>query len=62
MEVDIVPVILNPITEGYGWQFDLTDGTKTETCAPCQMKFVKDRNDEDLDFRTLMRMARQWPS
>lgn len=62
LEVDIVPVIENPNKEGYGWQFDRIDGTKTETCAPCQVKFVKDRKDEDPDFRTLVRMAKQWRS
>lgn len=60
LEVDIVPVIENPNKEGYGWQFDRIDGSKTETCAPCQVKFVKDRKDEDPDFRTLVRMAKRW--
>lgn len=60
LEVDIVPVIENPSKDGYGWQFDRTDGTKTETCAPCQVKFVKDRKDEDPDFRTLVRLAKRW--
>lgn len=60
LEVDIVPVIENPDKEGYGWQFDRIDGTKTETCAPCQVKFVKDRKDVDADFRTLVRLAKRW--
>ncbi|MDP2128270.1 MAG: CBASS oligonucleotide cyclase [Pseudohongiella sp.] len=60
LEVDIVPVIENPNKEGYGWQFDRIDGTKTETCAPCQVKFVKQRKDQDPDYRTLVRLAKRW--
>lgn len=60
LDVDIVPVIENPDKEGYGWQFDRFDSSKTETCAPCQIKFVKDRKDEDPDFRTLVRLAKRW--
>ncbi|NWE77698.1 CBASS oligonucleotide cyclase [Pseudomonas yamanorum] len=60
LDVDIVPVIENPNKEGYGWQFDRIDGLKTETCAPCQVKFVKDRKDQDPDFRTLVRLAKRW--
>lgn len=60
LDVDIVPVIENPAKEGYGWQFDRIDGSKTETCAPCQVKFVKDRKDQDADFRTLVRLAKRW--
>ncbi|CAB3831481.1 hypothetical protein LMG26686_00958 [Achromobacter mucicolens] len=60
LEVDIVPVIENPNKEGYGWQFDRIDGSKTETCAPCQVNFVKVRKGEDPDFRTLVRLAKRW--
>lgn len=60
LEVDIVPVIENPNKENYGWQFDRVDGSKTETCAPCQVKFVKVRKEEDPDFRTLVRLAKRW--
>jgi len=60
LEVDIVPVIENPNKENYGWQFDRIDGSKTETCAPCQVSFVKVRKDEDPDFRTLVRLAKRW--
>ena len=60
IDVDIVPVIENTNKEGYGWQFDRIDGSKTETCAPCQVKFVKDRKDQDPDFRTLVRLAKRW--
>ena len=57
LSVDIVPVIEDEDRPGYGWQFDIHDGTKTQTCAPCQIKFVRDRKDQDPDFRTLVRMA-----
>lgn len=60
LDVDIVPVIADDSRDGYGWQYDLQDGSKTETCAPCQIKFVRDRKDKDSDFRTLVRMAKRW--
>ena len=58
--VDIVPVLEDPHRSGYGWQYDIRDGAKIETCAPCQIKFVRDRKNVDGDFRTLVRMAKKW--
>jgi len=58
--VDIVPVIEDPNRHGYGWQYDIRDGSKVETCAPCQIKFVRDRKNVDGDFRTLVRLAKKW--
>jgi tRNA nucleotidyltransferase (CCA-adding enzyme) len=60
LSVDIVPVIEDPARPGYGWQFDIHDNTKVQTCAPGQIKFVKDRKDADADFRTLVRLAKRW--
>jgi len=60
LSVDIVPVIEDPGRSGYGWQFDIHDNTKVQTCAPCQIKFVRDRKDVDGDFRTLVRLAKKW--
>lgn len=60
LSVDIVPVIEDSARPGYGWQYDIHDGTKIQTCAPCQIKFVRDRKDEDSDFRTLVRLAKRW--
>lgn len=60
LSVDIVPVIEDPLRAGYGWQFDLQDGSKLETCAPCQIKFVRDRKNKDKDFRTLVRLMKKW--
>lgn len=60
LSVDIVPVIEDPARTGYGWQFDIHDATKVQTCAPCQIKFVRDRKDIDPDFRTLVRLAKKW--
>lgn len=60
LDVDIVPVIENPDKEGFGWQFDRVDGSKTETCAPCQINFVKVRKEQDSNFRTLVRLAKRW--
>jgi hypothetical protein len=53
-------VIEDPQRPGYGWQFDLQDGTRLETCAPCQVKFVRDRKNKDKDFRTLVRLVKKW--
>jgi hypothetical protein len=60
LSVDIVPVIEDPRRAGYGWQFDLQDGSKLQTCAPCQIKFVRDRKNKDKDFRTLVRLTKKW--
>lgn len=60
LSVDIVPVIEDPARAGYGWQFDIHDGSKVQTCAPCQIKFVSDRKGVDPDFRTLVRLAKKW--
>ena len=60
LSVDIVPVIADESRDGYGWQFDLQDGSTMQTCAPCQIKFVRNRKDRDQDFRTLVRLAKKW--
>lgn len=60
LSVDIVPVVQDPVRENYGWQFDLRDKTKSATCAPCSVKFVRDRKDEDPHFRTLIRLGKRW--
>jgi hypothetical protein len=60
LSVDIVPVVEDPYRDGYGWQFDIQDGTKQQTCAPCQIKFVRDRKNVDADFRTLVRLGKKW--
>lgn len=60
LSVDIVPVIEDPDREGYGWQYDLETGSRVETCAPGQIKFVRDRKNSDGDFRTLVRLAKKW--
>lgn len=60
LSVDIVPVVANESREGYGWQFDIHDGSRMETCAPCQIQFVRDRKAVDKDYRTLVRLAKKW--
>lgn len=60
LSVDIVPVIEDESRPGYGWQFDLRDGSSMQTCAPCQIQFVRDRKIQDKDFRTLVRLAKKW--
>ena len=60
ISVDVVPVIADESRDGYGWQFDLNDGEVIESCAPCQIKFVRDRKNMDSDYRTLVRLAKKW--
>jgi hypothetical protein len=60
LTVDIVPVIEDEKRTGYGWQFDLRDGTRLQTCASCQINFVRARKNDDRDFRTLVRLAKRW--
>ncbi|MDT0498577.1 CBASS oligonucleotide cyclase [Algiphilus sp. W345] len=60
LAVDIVPVLQDPKRPDYGWQFDIQDGSKNETCAPCQIQFVVDRKKQDAHFRTLVRLAKRW--
>lgn len=60
LSVDVVPVIEDPKRPGNGWQFDLRDGSKMETCAPCQIKFVRDRKNKDKAYRTLVRLLKKW--
>lgn len=60
LSVDIVPVIEDESRPGYGWQFDIHDGSKIQTCTPRQIEFVRDRKTQDGDFRTLVRLAKKW--
>lgn len=60
LAVDIVPVLQDPERPDYGWQFNIQDGSKNETCAPCSIQFVYDRKSEDKHFRTLVRMGKRW--
>ncbi len=60
LAVDVVPVVEDPSRPGYGWQFDIRDGSKVETNPPGQIKFVRDRKNADKDFRTLVRMGKRW--
>lgn len=60
LSVDVVPVIQDNYNEDHGWQYDLTTGERNRTCAPCQIKFVRDRKDKDKHYRTLVRMGKRW--
>lgn len=59
LSVDIVPVIEIPEEPGYGYQFG-RGGSKTKTCAPCQIGVVTTRKNADGDFRTLVRLGKKW--
>lgn len=60
LSVDIVPVIeMEGDPPGYGWQF-AADGSKTRTCAPCAIDFVRARKNKDAHYRTLVRLVKKW--
>lgn len=60
LTVDVVPVLQLPNNPDHGWQFDIQTGIKNLTCAPCHIKFIRDRKDKDKHFRTLVRLAKRW--
>ena len=60
LSVDVVPIIEDEARPGYGWQYDLHDGSRMETCPPGQIQFVRTRKNQDKDFRTLVRLAKKW--
>ena len=62
LKVDVVPVIEDSRRpdSGYGWQFDLKNGSRVQTCAPCQIEFVQKRKQKDRHYRTLVRLAKKW--
>lgn len=60
LKVDVVPVIEDSMRPDYGWQFDLKNGSRVQTCAPCHIQFVKDRKQKDQHYRTLVRLAKKW--
>lgn len=60
ISVDVVPVIQDDGADGYGWQYDIHSGSKMETCAPCQIQFVRTRKDQDNHYRTLVRLGKKW--
>lgn len=59
LDVDIVPIIEDPNSPEYGWQFG-TDGSQNRTCVLCQIQFMRERKEMDADFRTLVRLGKQW--
>ena len=46
ISVDVVPVIEDE-NRPVRWQFDIQDGSKVQTCAPCQIQFIRDAGEED---------------
>lgn len=60
LSVDIVPVIEDAARSDHGWQYDIRDGTRVHTCAPCQIQFVRTRKEADTDYRTLVRLGKKW--
>lgn len=60
LKVDVVPVIKDSRRPDYGWQYDLKNGSRVQTCAPCQIQFVQDRKRKDQHYRTLVRLAKKW--
>ena len=60
LNVDVVPVVADRQRPDYGWQYSAADGSRTETCPPGHLKFIRDRKAKDRDFRTLVRLSKRW--
>ncbi len=60
LEVDVVPVLQHSASPDHGWQYDIRNGARNLTCAPCHIQFVRARKDKDKHFRTLVRLAKRW--
>ena len=60
LSVDIVPVIADVSRPDYGWQFNPADGTVSQTCPQAHVRFIRDRKAKDMDFCTLVRLAKRW--
>ena len=60
LNVDVVPVVADDRRPDYGWQFNLADGSSTETCPPMHIDFIRARKDKEPDFRTLVRLSKRW--
>jgi hypothetical protein len=59
LDVDIVPMIQDTNDPDVGWQFG-TDGSKVKTNVPAQLDFVAKRKRTDPNYRTLVRLGKQW--
>ncbi len=60
LDVDLVPIIPVPGDPDYGWQPSSKGEALVKTSVPGQLAFIKDRNDADPRYRTLVRLLKRW--
>lgn len=60
LDVDLVPIIPAPDDPDYGWQPSSKGEPLVKTSVPGQLAFIKDRNDADPRYRTLVRLLKRW--
>lgn len=60
LDVDLVPIIPVPEDPDYGWQPSSKGEPLVKTSVPGQLAFIKNRNDTDPRYRTLVRLLKRW--
>jgi len=60
LDVDLVPIIPVPDNPDYGWQPSSNGEALVKTSVPGQLAFIKNRNDVDPRYRTMVRLLRRW--
>lgn len=60
LDVDLVPIIPVPDDPDYGWQPSSKGEAFIKTSVLEQLSFIKDRNDADPRYRTLVRLLKRW--
>lgn len=60
LDVDLVPIIPVPDDPDYGWQPSSKGEALVKTSVLGQLAFIKNRNDADPRYRTLVRLLKRW--
>lgn len=60
LDVDLVPVIPIKDEPEYGWQPSSQAGQPIKTSIQGQLDFIKNRNDSDSRFKSLVRLVKNW--
>jgi tRNA nucleotidyltransferase (CCA-adding enzyme) len=60
LDVDLVPIIPVPDDPDYGWQPSSNGEALVKTSVPGHLAFIKNRNDADSRYRTIVRLLKRW--
>jgi tRNA nucleotidyltransferase (CCA-adding enzyme) len=60
LDVDLVPIIPVPDDPDYGWQPSSKGEALVKTSVSGQLAFIKNRNDADPRYRTMVRLLKRW--